>query len=30
MKARKLEVVTNIFSMNANTLSNIKKAIADI
>ena len=30
MKARKLEVITNIFSMNSNTLSNIKKAIADI
>lgn len=30
MKARKLEVITNIFSMNTNTLSNIKKAIADI
>lgn len=30
MKARKLEVVANIFSMNINTLTNIKKAIADI
>lgn len=30
MKARKLEVIANIFTMNSNTLSNIKKAIFDI
>lgn len=30
MSARKLEVVANIFSMNSNVLSNIKKAIVDI
>lgn len=30
MKARKLEVVANIFSMNSNTLANIEKAILDI
>jgi hypothetical protein len=30
MSARKLEVVANIFSMNLNVLSNIKKAISDI
>lgn len=30
MSARKLEVIANIFSMNINILSNIKKAIADI
>jgi hypothetical protein len=30
MKARKLEVVANIFSMNSNTLVNIEKAILDI
>lgn len=30
MKARKLEVITNIFSMNINTLSNIKKAVNEI
>ncbi|MDR3150818.1 MAG: hypothetical protein LBU14_04405 [Candidatus Peribacteria bacterium] len=30
MSARKLEVVVNIFSMNLNVLSNIKKAINDI
>ncbi len=30
MTARKLEVVANIFSMNLNVLSNIKKAIWDI
>jgi len=27
MSARKLEVVSNIFSMNLNVLNNIKKAI---
>ncbi len=30
MSARKLEVVSNIFSMNANVLNNIKKAVSDI
>lgn len=30
MSARKLEVVSNIFSMNSNVLSNIKKAVLDI
>jgi hypothetical protein len=30
MSARKLEVVANIFSMNLNVLSNIKKAISDV
>ena len=30
MSARKLEVIANIFSMNLNVLSNIKKAISDI
>ncbi len=30
MSARKLEVVANIFSMNANVLWNIKKAVSDI
>ena len=30
MSARKLEVTANIFSMNVNVLSNIKKAISDI
>lgn len=30
MRARKLEVITNIFSMNSNTIWNIRKAIADI
>lgn len=30
MSARKLEVVANIFSMNSNVLSNIKKAVTDI
>jgi cell division protein FtsA len=30
MSARKLEVVSNIFSMNSNVLNNIKKAVADI
>jgi len=30
MAARKLEVVSNIFSMNLNVLNNIKKAVSDI
>lgn len=30
MSARKLEVISNIFSMNSNVLSNIKKAVTDI
>jgi hypothetical protein len=30
MSARKLEVISNIFSMNANILNNIKKAVSDI
>lgn len=30
MSARKLEVIANIFSVNVNVLSNIKKAISDI
>ncbi len=30
MSARKLEVVSNIFSMNLNVLNNIKKAVSDI
>ncbi|MDP2091127.1 MAG: cell division protein FtsA [Candidatus Gracilibacteria bacterium] len=30
MSARKLEVVSNIFSMNLNVLNNIRKAISDI
>jgi len=30
MSARKLEVVANIFSMNTNILSNIKKAVSDV
>ncbi|MCD5385132.1 cell division protein FtsA [Candidatus Gracilibacteria bacterium] len=30
MAARKLEVVSNIFSMNLNVLNNIKKAVGDI
>ena len=30
MSARKLEVSANIFSMNLNVLTNIKKAISDI
>lgn len=30
MSARKLEVVANIFSMNKNILSNMKKAVADV
>jgi len=30
MSARKLEVISNIFSMNANVLSNIRKAVTDI
>lgn len=30
MAARKLEVVSNIFSMNFNVLNNIKKAVSDI
>ena len=30
MSARKLEVVSNIFSMNSNVLNNIKKAVTDI
>ena len=30
MSARKLEVIANIFSMNANVLGNIKKAVSDI
>lgn len=30
MSARKLEVVSNIFSMNLNVLNNMKKAISDI
>ncbi len=30
MTARKLEVVANIFSMNLNVLTNIKKAVSDI
>jgi hypothetical protein len=29
MAARKLEVEANIFSMNVNVLSNIKKAVTD-
>lgn len=30
MSARKLEVISNIFSMNLNVLNNIKKAVSDI
>jgi hypothetical protein len=30
MSARKLEVVSNIFSMNLNVLNNMRKAISDI
>ncbi len=30
MSARKLEVISNIFSMNSNVLNNIKKAVSDI
>jgi cell division protein FtsA len=30
MAARKLEVISNIFSMNLNVLNNIKKAVSDI
>jgi cell division ATPase FtsA len=30
MSARKLEVISNIFSMNSNVLNNIKKAVTDI
>jgi cell division ATPase FtsA len=30
MTARKLEVISHIFSMNLNVLNNIKKAISDI
>jgi hypothetical protein len=30
MSARKLEVVSNIFSMNSNVLNNIRKAVSDI
>jgi len=30
MAARKLEVISNIFTMSINVLNNIKKAITDI